>query len=212
MTLINEKQYFVESEKVVQIVKEKKEALHRQLPVQYRIGIAKDLIEGAKTPEEYRALKEQLKELEIEMKFDNGRIQAIPDEHQLKVAYNRVAEEEKLDEVLEKQKAALFTLVENFEKKLLPTLQNIAALEKRKLIGKKIDILLDGDLIKSPQIIDALGHANGLAFSGEEYRAKKAKDDASSLSVLLKQIATESAKPNGIKKPSIFKQLLGGNK
>lgn len=210
--LVNVQQYFTESDKVIRIVEEKQNELHRQLPVTHRLQLAKDLLEDAKTPEEYQLLKDRIQEFEIELKFDKGTVPAIPEEHQLKVAFNRVSEEEKLDEELSKQKELLHKLVTDFEGQLTPTLQNVAALERRKLTGKKIDILLDGDIHKSNQFTDALYYANGLAFSGGEHRAKKANEEFSKLLDLLKQIATESVEPTGIQKPSIFQRILGGKK
>ncbi|UJF27455.1 hypothetical protein [Planococcus sp. 107-1] len=211
--LIDAQQYFTESEKVIEIVKENKDKLRRNLPAKNRLKLAKDLLESAKSAAEHHELKKEIEELELEIKFDKGRVPAIPEEHQPKIAFNRVVEEEKLDAELEKQKQELNKLATIFEEQLLPTLKNIASLEKRKLVGKKIDILLDGHIIsREINDRDALTDANYLSFSGGEERAHEAELIATKLNKQLRTIVTRPHDLTGLEKPSIFKKLLGGKK
>lgn len=210
MTLINEKQYFSESEKVIQIVKEREADLHRSLPVDRRLQIAKESLDKAKTREEYDHINKLIKDFEFELKFGKDYIPAIPEEYQLKIAYNRVQEEEELESAIQQEKETLVQILDGLESSLMNTLANIESLEKRKLIGKKIDILLDGNIQKDNRFSSSSWHANYLATSGEHDNAKKAREKGSKLFDALRKIATEPSTPTGIGKPSIFKKLLGG--
>lgn len=211
--LIDVQQYFTESEKVIEIVKENRDEMHRRLPAKYRLRIAKDLLVSSESSDEHYELKKEIEELELNIKFETGRVPAIPEEHQAKIAFNRVVEEEKLDAELDKQKQELNRLAAIFEEQLVPTLQNIASLEKRKLIGKQIDVLLDGHLVsRENKAMDALSHAARLSFSVREKRSRQAEQIAIDLNKQLKTIVTKTQDLTGLKKPSIFEKLLGGKK
>lgn len=211
--LINANQYFTESEKVIEIVKERKDKMDRSLPAKQRLELAKDLLKSAKSVDEHNELKKEIEKLELDIKFDKGMVPAIPEEYQPKIAFNRVTEEEKLDEELDRQKQELNKLAAIFEEQLVPTLQNIASLEKRKLIGKKIDLLLDGHIVsREINAMDALWYASYLSFSGGEERAREAEHFADSLNKQLKTIVTRPHDLTGLQKPSILKRILGGKK
>lgn len=210
--LIDVQQYFTESEKVIGIVEENRNKLHRSLTAKERLQLAKGLLDTAKSAAEHHALKKEIEDLELEIKFDNGMVPAIPGEHQPKIAFNRVVEEEKLNAELEKQKQELNKLAAIFEEQLVPTLKNIAALENRKLIGKKIDILLDGHITPKGGAMDATWHAAYLSYSAGEKRAHQAEHTAAKLNNQLKTIVTSPHNSTGLKKPSILEKLLGGKK
>lgn len=210
--LINEQQYFTESEKVIQIVKERQDDLHRSLTAKSKLDIAKESLEKAKTREEFDELTNIIKDLEFEIKFGNDFIPAIPEEHQNKVAFNRVHEEEQIDLEIAKQKESLLQILNGLEEPLINVLTNIEKLEGRKLLGKKVDILLDQKIQKDPRTNDLFYHANGLAFSEGKINSKEAREIGMKLFESLNKIASEPSKGNGIQKPSILQRILGGNK
>lgn len=209
--LIDPQQFFAETEKVIQIVKERQEDIQRALSAEDRLQLAKKLLEDAKTREEYEQLTKEIKELEFDIKYDKGYVPAIPEEFQMKIGSNRIYEEEKLDVELKKQKEQLFELVEGLESSILTTIKNIELLEERKLIGGKIDILLDEIIHKDGRLHNVMGHANYLGFSGGHSNAKEANADGTKFFKALRKIAkSPNDKLNGIIKPSIFKRILGG--
>lgn len=212
VALINEKQYLVESEKVIQIVKERQEELHRSLPTELKLKIAKESLEKAGTREIYEAMNKKIKDLEFEIKYGDDFIPAIPEEHQHKIAFNRVHEEEQIDLEIAKQKESLLQILDGLEEPLMTVLKNIEKLEARKLIGIKVDVLLDAKITKDPRIQNAFWFADYLANSEGKINSTEAHVKGLKLFKSLKKIATEPTKPNGIKKPSIFNKILGGNK
>ena len=207
--LVDEKQYFLESEKVIQIVKEREDEVRRRLPAEYRLRMAKEFIKNVKTREDFEELNDEIKNLEFEIKYDKDHIPAIPEEYQNKIAFNRVHEEEQIDQEIEKQKKLLLSLVNDLEKPLINVLKNIERLEERKLLGKKIDILLDEVIVKDGRIHSTFAHANRLGFSGEHSNSKDAREKGEELFHALNKIATAPKQENGIKKPSIFDRMLG---
>lgn len=210
-TLIDPKQYFTESEKVIQIVKERQEDLHRSLPAERKLVIAKESLEKAGTREIFDELKRKITDLEFEIRFGDDFIPAIPEEHQSKIAFNRVHEEEQIDLEIAKQKEFLLQIINGLEEPLINVLTNIEKLETRKLIGKSIDILLDEKITKDSRIHNALGNMRYLNISEGKTNSKEAAEKGKKLFEALKKIATEPTKPSGIK-ASIFKKVLGGNK
>ncbi|MFC4409432.1 hypothetical protein ACFOZY_03160 [Chungangia koreensis] len=212
VALINEKRYFVESEKVIQIVKERQEEVHRSLSTEQKLQIAKKSLEKASSREIFDSINNTIKDLEYEIKFGSDFIPAIPEEHQSKVAFNRVHEEEQIDLEIATQKELLLEIINGLEEPLMNVLTNIEKLEARKLIGKKIDILLDQKITIDPRIDNPFYHADGLAFSGEKSNSKEAREKGAKLFKALKKIATEPVKTNGLQKPSILQKMLGGIK
>lgn len=212
VSLINAQQYFSESEKVIQIVKDRQDDLYRSLPVDRKLEIAKESLEKADTREVFEELKNTIKDLEYEIKFGKDFIPAIPEEYQSKIAFNRVHEEEQIDLEIAKQKESLIQIINGLEEPLMNVLTNIEKLEARKTIGKKVDILLDEKITKNPLIHNPFYHVNGLASSEGKINSKEAREKGTELFKSLKKIATEPARWNGIKKPSIFQGILGGNK
>lgn len=210
--LINVQQYFTESEKVIQIVKDKQDDLHRSLTAEHKLKIAKESLEKAKTREMFEELTNTIKDLEYEIKFGKDSIPAIPEEYQSKIAFNRVHEEEQIDLEIANQKESLLQILAGLEKPLMNILTNIENLEGRKLLGKKIDILLDQEIVKDSRINSLFHHVNGLAFSAEKENSKEAREKGMKLFKALNRIATEPAKGNGIQKPSILQRIIGGNK
>ncbi|WP_438316547.1 hypothetical protein [Sporosarcina sp. FA9] len=208
--LIDASNYFKESEKVIQIVKDRQEDIHRSLSEKRKLEIAKESLETASSRESFDALNNMIKDLEFEIKHGNDVIPAIPEKYQNKIAFNRVHEEEQIDLEIARQKELLLEVVNGLEESLINTLQNIEGLEKRKLIGKKVDILLDGKITKDNNIHNVFYHANGLSFSAEHIHAKEAHEKGEKLFDALKKIATAPKQPNGINKPSIFDRILGG--
>lgn len=206
---IDPQQYFVESERVVEIVKERQEEIHRSLSAEHRLEIAKELLKDAKSREEYEQLTKDIKELELEVKYDLGYFPMVPEEHQLKVAFNRVYEEEKLNEELTNQKELLMQLIKGLEKPLSTVLENIENLEKRKLIGTKVDLMLELNIHKDKQFND-FSHINYLSFSGGHYNAKEANKKGKDFFEALRNIALEPTKTPEVKKVSLTKRLLGG--
>lgn len=210
---IDSKQYFIESEKVIQIVVEREEQIHRSLSAKEKLQIAEKLLKKSETREEFDALSEEIKDLGFEIEYDKEMVSAIPEEHQMKIAFNRVHEEEQLNEELKRQKEQLFKLVDGIENAILTTLSNIEELEKRKLIGKKIDIILDEFIHKEGRMHSVMGHAEYLNVSGGHKNAEEAHGKGHKFFKALKSIAeSPNNTESGIKKPSIFKRVLGGKK
>lgn len=209
--LINPDDYFKESEKVIQIVKEREEEVRRSLPAEYKLRMAKETLDDVKSREEFDELNQKIKDLEFEIKYGKDYVPAIPGEYQNKIAFNRVHEEEKIDEEIVKQKETLLELIETMEHSLIDVLRNIENLEKRKLIGKKIDILLDEKILLDGRIGSPFTYVNGLAFSSEHEEVKKSRKISEAMFDDLKKYSTASKKFNGIKKPSILSRVLGGN-
>lgn len=208
---IDPQQFFAETEKVIQIVKERQEDIQRALPSENRLQLAKKLLEDVKSHEEYEQLTKEIKELEFDVKYDKGMVPAIPEEYKTKIISNSAHEEEQINAELKKQKEQLFELIEGLEGPILTTLRNIKQLEKRKLIGKKIDILLDEFIHKDPRLHNVMGHANYLGFSGGEINSKEAYAEGTKFFKALRKISkSPNDKPNGIRKASIFKRILGG--
>ncbi|MFS0810644.1 hypothetical protein [Peribacillus phoenicis] len=210
--LIDVNQYFIESEKVIQIVKDREEELRRTLPAKYKLEIAKESLEKAATRESYEKLQNTIKDLEYEIKFGNNSIPAIPEEHQNRIAFNRVHEEEQIDIEIAKQKELLLQILDGLENPLMNVLTNIENLEVRKLIGTKVDILLDEKITKDPRIHSPFRSVSYLSFSAGERNSKSAREKGEELFKALKKIATEPTISSGLPKPSLFKRILGGNK
>lgn len=206
---VNPQIYFVESEKAIQIAKERQEDVKRALPTQYKLTLAKELLEGAKSREEYEELTKEIKELELELKYDKGFFPMVPEEHQSKIAFNRVFEEEKLDEELAKQKQLLMQLIDGLEDSLGTVLNNIEALEKRKRIGKTVDAILDFNIHKD-RIANDLYHLSYLTTSAEQIYATKANQAREKFFKELKKISLSPTVTPEVKKTSIKERLLGG--
>lgn len=206
---INPGNYFVESEKVYEMVKERQEEARKALPANYKLTLAKELLDDAKSREEYEELVKEIKELELELKYEIGYFPAIPEEHQQKVAFNRVYEEEKLDAELVNQKALLAKLVDGLEVSLGTVLNNIAALENRKNMGKTIDALLDFKIYKDRTNSD-LSHLTYLAYSSTQINAEKAYQASQKFFHELKKITESPTVTPEAKKTSLKKRLLGG--
>lgn len=206
---VNPKIYFVESEKAIQIAKERQEEVKRELPANYKLTLAKELLEDARSREEYEQLTKEIKELELELKYDKGRFPMVPEEHQSKIAFNRVFEEEKLDEELAKQKQLLMQLIDGLEDSLGTVLTNIEALEKRKIIGKKVDAILDFNIYKDTVSSD-FSHLAYLTISAEQINATKANQASKKFFEELKKISLSPTITPEVKKTSIKERLLGG--
>lgn len=212
VSLIDVSNFFKESEKVIQIVKNRQDEIHRTLSAEDRLEIAKESLEKVSTRESFDELSNKIKDLEFEIKHGEDSVPAIPEKYQSKVAFNRVEEEEKIDLEIAEQKELLLELIDGLETPLINVLRNIESLEERKLIGKKVDVLLDGKITKDKQIQDVFGHVNYLSFSAEQRNAKDSLEKGVKLFDSLKHIATTPRQGSGINKPSIFNRILGGKK
>lgn len=212
VSLIDVSNFFKESEKVIQIVKNRQDEIHRTLSAEDRLEIAKESLEKVSTRESFDELSNKIKDLEFEIKHGKDSVPAIPEKYQSKVAFNRVEEEEKIDLEIAEQKELLLELIDGLETPLINVLRNIESLEERKLIGKKVDVLLDGKITKDKQIQDVFGHVNYLSFSAEQRNAKDSLEKGVKLFDSLKHIATTPRQGSGINKPSIFNRILGGKK
>ncbi|RDW15951.1 hypothetical protein [Oceanobacillus chungangensis] len=210
INLIDANKYFQESEKVIQIVKDRQDKIHRTLPTEFKLRIAKESLEKAKTREDYDELSNMIKDFEFEIKYGKNYVPAIPEENQSKIAVNRVREEEQIDLEIAKQKELLMELVDGLQTPLLNVLLNIEKLEERRLIGKKVDILLEEKITQDNRIRNAFGHVSYLSFSPEHSNAKESHEKAEKLFNALKNIATTPKQSDGIIKPSIFERILGG--
>lgn len=205
---VNPQIYFVESEKAIQIAKERQEEVKRELPANYKLTLAKELLEDARSREEYEELTKEIKELELELKYDIGYFPMVPEEHQSKIAFNRVYEEEKLDEELAKQKQLLMQLIDGLESPLVTVLKNIEALENRKIIGKKVDAVLDFN-IYTDRVASDFYHLAYLTSSAEQIYAAKANQAAEKFFKELKKISLSPTVTPEVKKLSIKNRLLG---
>lgn len=211
--LIDPGKYFQESEKAIQLVEDREKEVRRTMPAMDRLRLANKNLEKAKSREEYEELKNTIKELELELKYGKDYVPAIPEEYQNKIAFNRVHEEEKLDAELAKQKELLSELVQDLKTPLINVLLNIEGLERQKLIGKKIDILLEEKITLDPTIHSAFLYFKHLAYSSTHIDSEKSRENAEKLFKVLNEIVVSpEQQPTGMKKPSILSRVLGGEK
>lgn len=211
ITLINPDSFFQESEKAIQIINEYEREVKGRLPADYKLKIAKETLEKVKTREDFEELTQEIKNLEFEVRYGEDSTPAVPEEYQHKIAFNRVQEEEQLDQELQKQKELLHELMLSFEEPLINVLENIERLEKRKLIGVTVDSLLEKNIIFNPSIPD-VSYFLQTSSSPQMVVARKTNEICQTLFKNVKEIASEPAKKDGVLKPGIIKKILGGNK
>lgn len=209
--LINAKEFFKESEKAIQVVDEYEKEIRGRLPVEDKLKVAKESLEKVKTREEYDLLSQKIKDLEYEVKFGAEYIPAVPEEHQHKIAFNRVQEEEELEKELQKQKELLHELVIGFSDPLKIVLQNIEQLQERRLISNKIDGILEKKIFHDSRM-PCPSYYLSVATPSQVVETRKARETYNKLVEALKKMASEPPKKGGILKPTFIEKILGGNK
>ena len=99
--------------------------------------------------------------------------------------------------------------MDGLEDSLGTVLKNIEALEKRKIIGKTVDAILDFDIHKNG-ITNDLSHLTYLTISAEQINAAKANQASKKFFKELKKIVVSPTITPDVKKTSIKERLLGG--
>ena len=189
MNLINVNDYFAESEKVIEIVKQKEDQLHRQLPTAERLRIAEEELKAAKSREEYEQLKKIKEDLELKIRLNELNEPAIPAEYQDKIRRNREIEEEQAVQKLNELKSELAAKLSILESELLPIVTNIVNLERRRDIGLQVDKALQSTIYEDPQILSVRRALRTYSLPGGGLSSDLAK--ASSARALLVRAAEQ---------------------
>ncbi|MRX56725.1 hypothetical protein GJU41_22540 [Bacillus idriensis] len=146
MTLIDEKIYYVESKKAIQVVLEREELLNKQMKAMDKLLLVKEQKSKTGSLEEYDGLEKLEKELERKVRFHQLTEPAVPEEYKEKIKRNAVIEQLAADTKSNELKALLKQHIEYLENELVPLIRNINQLEKMKKVPDQINLILDSEI------------------------------------------------------------------
>jgi hypothetical protein len=172
---VEEKQYFAESQKVIQLVLDKEAKIEKQLKAKDRLQLVKEHLKTTKSPEEYEALKAEERDLEKRIRFNQLSESAIPEEHKKVIKKNVATEQLEVANKLNELKEELKSRVEYLGSDLLPLIKEIEKLEALKGIPKKIDALMNAQVGESVNIpvrylLNVLGRSSDETLSNEAHK------------------------------------------
>ncbi|APH07214.1 hypothetical protein A9C19_20735 (plasmid) [Bacillus weihaiensis] len=187
MKLIDENQYFVESNKVIQVVLDNESLSEKKLKAADKLQLVKEQKTHTTSPEEYEELEMLEKELERKIRFNQLKYPAVPEDLRETVKRNAAVEQLEVDNTLNELKAELKDRVEYLESELLPLLDNIRKLESLKKVPDQIDFILKAEMGEGVSIPVSL-MLRTLSPSNNEGQAGKALKDLNKTVASLKKI------------------------
>lgn len=144
--LIDSKDYYVESRKVIDIALARDDQFRKQLTPEERLEVYKRYMDDTKDQKEYHALKALREELEIKIKFHDTYEPVVPKADQGKIIQNFEIEQRVVIEKINELKAQLSEVLDAFEKETIPLLMAIDELESLEYVPFNIDVILSHEL------------------------------------------------------------------
>jgi hypothetical protein len=141
-TLIDSKDYYVESRKAIDIALAKENQFMKKLDPEERLEVYNRYLKETKDQKEYLAVKALKDELEIKIKFHDTAEPTVPKADQAKIIRNLEIEQRAVIEKANELKVQLSKLLDTFEKEAIPLLVAIDELEVLRYIPNNIDIIL----------------------------------------------------------------------
>lgn len=180
--LIEEKQYFTETEKALKLLEEHVDGLSRAASPRDQLEILEELLPKVDDYEQFQELNKEKAALEFKIKYAHESKPLVPEEHREKILSNHDIELAEIDGELAEQYRLLDSCVEELEKTMVPLLINIYRLESRKDISRRLGRYTGGtycyvDFIHNMRFEHFYGfHTNGIKSSPARAHYEKLKE------------------------------------
>lgn len=186
MQLIDEKQYFAESRKAIELAIEIERGLYNKLSKKDTLDVLKKRKKETTSMEEYERIEELEKQLEKEIKFDQP-IPLVPDEYREVIKRNVAIEEKEVNKKLLELRKELKKQLPYLKDILLPLVISIRELEKIKSVPGQIDVILRTNFSEQKGFLSAEYLVKQLNRDGN----RKLVDGVKELTRLIESAATK---------------------